>query len=356
MDTLEAMLASPDAAVDLDEFARQLFIQRVRLRLSGAAEAAADPALPGRIRGAFGEALKHTASAEAIAGTPCPWSPPCAFDALFRNKGRMTPGTDYPNPWVIGVDPEGRDLIVTLSVFGLACEWLPAAMELFTDAVRNRLVWPTARSGNSPSHHPNRGRGLRSRMENIAPPALVDRQVETQQGLEPQNDPGLALNNSFNPRNLGRSLAFLDFISPVTVSGRDLLGEPEAIFAAAGLRLEGIARWHGLSLKGAVNWQAMRGAVEALDFAWHDAFPLTWNRRSNRQSRTIRMRGVVGGLTIRMPEELALASGATRPDAPDTLPRPDQLQAFSTLLEIGSAIHLGSDIAFGCGRYVLTQR
>jgi hypothetical protein len=137
-------LRSPTEFVDLDSFCERFHARRIFIRLAGLAPAAIEPALAGRLRGAFGEVLMETTSREAAAGRPCPWSPPSAYEPLFRKQGRMTPGTDFPSPWVIAVRPRRTDLYVSLTLFGIACEWAAVAAETLVQVVARRIDWRAA--------------------------------------------------------------------------------------------------------------------------------------------------------------------------------------------------------------------
>eukprot|EP00873_Tetraselmis_striata_P015032 jgi/Tetstr1/435296/TSEL_024215.t1 len=316
--SLDTFLATPEAATDLVGFAARLHMQTVTVRLSGRAAAAADPDLAGRIRAAFGSALLETASPASRAGDPCPWSPPCVFDALFRSKGRMTKRIDYPAPWLIACDPAGRDLDVQLSVFGVAAEWMPAAVEAFTRVLSGRIDWRQP----APFHPGRQGRRVRRLREEI-----LGREVISLDGLELQRDEP-------HPPEAAK----LIFLSPVTVGGRDTGQEPQAIFSEAGYRLEGIARWHGLTLLDAVDWPALRADLDQMHMAWEDDMPLRWERESRRQDRRIPMRGHLGSLVIQSPTD-----APAHPVWPVLWP----------VLALGQAVRFGADTAFGCGRYRL---
>ena len=394
---LDQMLAAPEAAVTLQGLADLLFRQSLVLRLSGAADLVGDPGLPGRLRGALGEALRQTASAEALAGHACPWSPPCAFDALFRGKGRMTGGVDYPNPWLIHVDAQRGDLLVTLTLFGAASEWMPAVAELFTHAVRHHVVWHRL-DGQEPDTI------RRGRLPLPPRPELTGRQIITRQGLDPApwqdsaedgwmqppedeaDDWADSREAQVRPPQAPETLA-LTFLSPVSLSGRSPRHIPEALLTTAGWRLEGMARWHGVTLEGAVDWRRMARAAERLTYDWLDAGTIAWTRGSRRQDKAIRMGGVTGTLEITLPQPEALP-GRTRhangPDSPHGGHRPQddsrsadrqahgpqspdrrpeagtgesltdaQTADLLTLLRLGEVLHLGADTAFGCGRYRL---
>ena len=89
-----------------------------RVRIPGYAALAHDLDLLRRLRGGIGEVLLEGASAEAIAGQPCPWDPPCTFDILFREQGRA--GVHgIPKPYALAAERRGRDLVVAMTLFGL---------------------------------------------------------------------------------------------------------------------------------------------------------------------------------------------------------------------------------------------
>lgn len=87
---IRARLLAPAREATLEELAECWFVETIQVTVNGYGKLAADPGLPGRIRGAFGKALMAGASDEALAGRPCTFDPPCAFEALFRKQGRMT--------------------------------------------------------------------------------------------------------------------------------------------------------------------------------------------------------------------------------------------------------------------------
>jgi hypothetical protein len=139
--SIGGFLRSPTQCVDLASFCQRFHARRITVRLAGLADAAREPALVGRLRGAFGDVLLKTTSREAAAGRPCPWTPPSAYEPLFRKQGRMTPGTDFPSPWVIAVQPRRGDLAIMLTLFGIASEWAAAAAEALVEVVANRINW-----------------------------------------------------------------------------------------------------------------------------------------------------------------------------------------------------------------------
>jgi hypothetical protein len=294
-----AFLRTPAEAVDLAAFCARFQASRIRVRLDGMAPAATDLALAGRLRGALGNVLVRTASPETAAGKPCPWDPPSAFEALFRKQGRMTPGTDFPSPWVIGVTPRHGDLEVTLTLFGIATEWAPAAAEAMVDACA-RVDWPAAAKVFVPAAR------------------AVERRVDRVTIADLPNDAGAVA---------------LTFLSPLVGSSKNPVEAPASAFTSLGLRLEGLARWHGLTLA-PVDWRALAGLLVSAAWMWSEADIVTWQRGSQRQDKWIGMKGVLGSLHVE-------ADPAT-------------MRAIAPLLQLGRVAHVGADIAFGCGRYRIT--
>lgn len=271
----------------------------VTWRLASLAHLITDAGLPGRIRGALGERLMAGASRVALADLPCPWSPPCAFEPLWRKQGRMTGGYDHASPWVITLDPVHGDLNVSLTVFGFANDWLPAAAECMTAALA-QVDW----RGDTQLFVP--------RLD------LLSRRITQTEGVTPPPPAHAYL---------------LDFISPLALTGADPREKPASLITGLGQRLEALARWHDVTLSVDVERQSLAARARALDYRFGDCDIVSWKRGSRRQDRAIPMRGLIGRLEI---------SGAE--------------PAFSELgamLALGATCHIGADAAFGCGRYQL---
>ncbi|MFS8037561.1 CRISPR system precrRNA processing endoribonuclease RAMP protein Cas6 [Xanthobacter sp. AM11] len=295
-----AFLRDPEAVVDLEGLVAAFKMRTIQLRVGGAAAHAADPLLCGRVRGALGDLLAASASPESRAGQPCPWSPPCAFEALFRKQGRMRPGVDFPSPWVICAEEGEGDLLLSLRLFGIACEWAPAVAETLVLAVDRHLGWAA-------------GTG-----------AILDRQLIAADGLA---IPDLGAEGAQRIR------VDLDFRSPAVCGRGGEARDPAVLFTGLRHRIEGLARWHGLTVAPS-QWPPITRAVRALEVRWAAPRALSWRRGSRRQDRWVPMSGVAGLLRL---------AG-----------RSDDLAPLAPLLALGAEVHVGADIAFGCGRYRLT--
>lgn len=288
-------LLSPTEQITLPELAERWFASKIELVIAGYGKLAADPGLPGRLRGALGTALAAGASAESLAGAPCPFDPPCAFEALFRKQGRMMAGLDLPSPWVIGALPRRGDLVVTLSLFGFANDWAPAAAEALTRTVTELVDWKGCTTLFLPKL------------------AITRRSIRAAQGVRPTE----------------RDRVVLDLVSPVTLTGHSPLERPASLITGLAARISGLARWHDVAVDVCTDWKALKERARGLEYSFEDIETVRWTRGSRRQDRAIPMSGTLGCLMI---------AG-------------DLGQDIAALIALGATCHMGADVALGCGRY-----
>lgn len=297
---LSGRLLRPARIVALADLPGQWFHSVVVVRCRGARSLAGDPKFAGTLRGAWGEQLKATASAEAIAGEPCPWRPPCALDVLFRTQGRITPALEIPKPYALALLADGADLVVRLTVFGFATEWTEAAADALVRAVR----------GLTPG-----GQRL----------AVHDRWYWSEDGIVIEPVPpalvlAFATPLQIRPRDAARA--------PAGGGGDDAGFDLPMLVASLGNRISGLARWQDAALDAdfrGLKDQAAAVAVRLLDHA-----PDRWLRFSRRQGQWIPMAGR---------RLVALIEGDLAPLMP--------------LLAIGESCHAGSHASLGLGRYTL---
>jgi hypothetical protein len=292
---IRARLLQPAQQLTIAEFSQLWFVERIEAIIPGYGKLANDPGLPGRIRGAFGTALAAGASKDSLDDQPCQFEPPCAFEALFRKQGRMMAGLDFPSPWVIGVEPIGADLRVTLSLFGFACDWAAAATEVFTRALAELVEWNS---------------GARLFLPKFA---IARRSSTTITGVSA----------ALTAREVE-----LELVSPLVLTGRDPRERPESLITGLGARVSGLARWHDVGLDEMNDWKALRSEAGALRYTFEAPEKVSWQRGSRRQDRGIPMAGLLGRLVI---------SG--------------DLGDIGTLIAMGETCHMGADVALGCGRY-----
>lgn len=252
--------------------------------------------LPGKLRGAWGQQLMRSASPETLAGQPCPWSPPCALEVLFRPQGQAAGGLELPRPYVLAVslEPGQRGLSVRLSLFGAATEYALAAGEALVRALR-------------------------------------EGQFHIQDSPESLEVLGREITHLDGPDLAEASLtARLRFLTPLCQRrGNDLLLDPPSLMTGLANRLSGLARWHGLEL--AEDWRALKDMAQGLQWDLQGGAKVNWQRRSNRQQgRDIPMAGLLGDLYLR-----------------------GNLLDLAPLLALGQRCHAGGHTAMGLGRYEL---
>jgi hypothetical protein len=285
-----ARLAAPARTLGPAALAAAWFHGLVRVRCARAGGLAGDPALLGKLRGALGHELGRAGSAEALAGRPCPWRPPCALDLLFRTQGRITGGLEIPKPWVPAAEAEGDDLVVVLTIMGFATEWLEPAAEALV-------------------------RGLRGGLSGTGRLEVVDREILVRERVEPPAGDHLLL--------LWRTPLEIRRSEPA----RPL--DPPTIVASLANRVSGLARFQDAALAAgaARELKAAAGRVRA---RWLEARAVAWSRWSGRQGRRIPMAGVTSALELE-----------------------GELGPLLPLLAIGETCHVGSHATLGLGRYVI---
>jgi len=293
-------LLTPLETIPLSELPSRWFHQHIHVTVAGAAAVADDLALTGRIRGAWGQELMRSASPEALADQPCPWDPPCALDALFREQGRLTSRLALPRPYVISARrAEGRDaLIIRLSLFGFATDWSDGAAEALTAALRYGDPLRLGRPGTAVQLPP------------------LHRTIRTLDACLVPADPGLVT---------------LDFRTPVAFRSAGGAQRPNArtLIASLGNRVSGLARW--LDCAPEADWRGLAEHAETVSCEADTMVPAVWHRRSRRQDgRLIPVTGWYGSLTLQ-----------------------GQLEPLLPLLVLGQTCHAGSHSAHGLGCYDL---
>lgn len=266
----------------------------IALHAPGAAHLAADPAAPGKVRGALGEALKRAASAEALDGRPCQWSPPCGLDIFFRKQGMMTKGLEIPKPITIALAAVGPGLLVRARLFGLAAEWAGQIADALTRGLREGL------------RHPRGG-----------PLEVTAREITWTDGA-----PNWPLLAATTPDRLE-----LSFETPFVLrDNRRAHASLPALITGVGNRITGLARWMGASLD--ADWSAIKAAASELTVEHSTVTETDWTRASRRQNKLIGMVGFQGRVVISGP-----------------------LEQLLPLLALGQITHAGAHAALGMGRY-----
>ncbi|SFR47857.1 Uncharacterized conserved protein [Litoreibacter janthinus] len=268
----------------------------IRVLCDGHGQVARYTEIPQKIRGAMGHALRAGASDQAVAGQQCPFQPPCTYDLFHNARASVTGGLEMPKPFVIQTDPAGEDLLVTLRLFGEACD---RAHEFGAGLVAGLRAGLEAGGG----------RRLRPRvlaMEQVALPVPVRR---------PMNTP-----------------VVLNFLTPVMQSrAKKPIFDPVSLLTGLGNRITGMARWHGVVLElDAAELKADAARIGGL--AQHEGQDDHWHRGGRFSA-------------AKVPRKQTGRCGWLRYPAPGDL--------IGRLLQLGVQTHIGAKCAAGPGRYML---
>lgn len=275
--------------VSLKDLSAQLVIHDLMVTVAGHRGALKSPALLGKVRGAMGRALALSASPEALAGQPCPYDPPCAYDLFHNAQDALNAGFELPKPYLLRADPAGDDLCLTLRLFGAACDWAAEFRAGLIAGLRGGL-------------------DLGPGGERVA--MTITAVSRTPITLPPPPGPGPLALRTVTP-----------IIQRLRADHSGLGLDPASLILGLGRRASGVARWHGLSLD---------LPEAALSEALH-AVPAGVSGARRALSRGTRPRPGFEGLI-----------GFT--DPPPVLRR---------LLALAPTLHIGADTTIGAGRVKL---
>jgi hypothetical protein len=282
-------------ACPIENLAAAWHTAHIRLRCPNAADLMQNPNTTAKIRGAWGRKLAEGASGEALSKRPCPWPAPCAYDLFFNVHGTLGGRMEIPKPFVTALDVDGEDLIVGMTLFGVAADWAGEAADALVRALRDGLD----EAGNN-----------RRRLD------VSYREVEVFTGLPVPDMSG------------GASLVFT---SPVALrSGENVHVRPASLIKSLGNRVDGFARWHGMALDLDPHDFSVKAEEIGAQAHWDVQRTPVWRRGSVAQNRHIGMAGVLGTLTL--------------PPLPSFI---------ASLVTLGACTHAGSRAALGMGRYRL---
>lgn len=200
--------------ISLTDFLPALCARDLVVQIAGHGGLAAGTATLGRVRGAMGHALALSASPEALAGAPCPYDPPCAYDLFHNPQGALNAGFELPKPFVLRADAQGADLTITLRLFGAACDWAPEFRAALIAGLRGGL---------------DLGRAGRV-------PMTITAVSHAQLTLAPPPAGALALRTQ------------TPIIQRLRADHAGLGLDPASLLTGFAKRAKGIAQWHGFAL------------------------------------------------------------------------------------------------------------
>jgi len=261
---------------------------------------AANQSLLSDLRGAVGRALMAGASPASLAGGVCDWEPPCANDVFFGPKPalRVSRHThEIPKPLVLSAVPKAGDLVLTLRLFGFACDWAGEVRAALAEAARERLDWKWLAQGLF-----------------LGDPAPI--------GVH-QRSPVLVHNPVDIPQR-----TVMRFMTPIDCKNTDPVDRPESILSRLASRVWLLARWQDATVE--VDWSALSSAWRNLEISVAYAAGRVVRRSSTRTGKRF----------VEQARELELDMVGN-------------LSAVWPLLVIGEQAHVGRGTTAGLGRYIL---
>jgi hypothetical protein len=264
MSAVGRRLIEPTRQLGLEELAANWFGVAIEATLPGYGALAGEMEMFRKVRGAVGATLLRRASPEARINRPCPWQQPCALDLLFREQARGGGGRGVPKPWVLAADRVGKDLVVRLSLFGFAAEWVPAVAAAGAEALVHGVEW----------------RLLRRDRFKPRPEISSLRLVEIQ-GTATTTVPGAAL---------------VTFVTPLEAEVTDLREAPWSLLTRAARRVQMLAAWMDTGLSDSVEEIATKARELRFDAGGVEALPV--GRRSGRGGQTFQQLMHSGSLHV----------------------------------------------------------
>ena len=298
---LKHLLQEAENGASFERFLQSLTIRDIIFECEGDGPLAQHPGFPGAVRQAIGSQLMKTASREALAGLPCPWSPACGFQVFFNApKETVQSATKLPTtPWVLRCETaDATSVRITLRLFGLGVLWCSEIADACHRAIEQGIY-----------------------IGGLGPvcDSVIIRSVEK---VWPD------LGNASEAPNR----AMISFISPYLCSqdDQDTRSVGQQFLDSMIDRASDVARWHGLDIEEALF--ELRDAIAQCECEEAGLTELKWNRAvSQHRSASVAMKGKTGLLQLGLADK--------------------ESNALIQLLRIGELLHAGSMIAFGQGRY-----
>lgn len=293
-------LTAPAETITFEELALRWNSVDISVRIEGYGVLADHEQLLSDLRGSFGRGLMAGASERSLAEQVCDWSPPCANDVFFGPKPEVKVTRHHhaiPKPFILRAEADGPDLVLTISLFGFASQWLGDVRAAMLGAVRERMEWRRLAGGR------------------FLPRDLVVslRQHQISAVAAGEQAPADCV---------------MRFITPVDCKNTDPLDRPVSILSRLASRLYLMARWQDVAIE--VDWRQISAAWRALEINVIKQERHKITRDSGRTSTRFFIPGRLLDVEL---------SG--------------NLQAVWPLLKLGEVVHVGRGTVAGLGRYKL---
>nr|WP_321458180.1 CRISPR system precrRNA processing endoribonuclease RAMP protein Cas6 [uncultured Cohaesibacter sp.] len=299
---LQQLIKAPDSQGTLDTFLQSLTVRDIIFECEGDGPLAQHPGFPGAVRQAIGSQLMKTASREALAGLPCPWSPACGFQIFVNSfqSSNQEGQSQLTSPWSLRCETaDATSVRITLRLFGLGLLWGSELADACHRAVESGIYI----GGMGP----------------VCDSVIIRSVENVWTGLECED--------------AETNRAMVSFVTPFHCDDQQSdLSVGELFMRGLLRRASDIAIWHGVRVDHCLD--ELKSLIEACEINEAGLNELKWNRAvSQKRSASIAMKGYTGLMQIRLPEE----------------GRSEIIQ----LLRLGELLHSGDMLAFGQGRYEL---
>ncbi len=217
-------LSEPGEIVDPDMLARKWQYHTIKICVQGLGAFVDLPGMLNKIRGSLGEALLASASDAVKQEHICPWSPCCAAEVLFAKKPEIAVGIEnyraqIPKPFVLAAERYGsQDLLINMTVFGMADYWVQVACEALVEALHNRVHWHKLAAG-----------------EYFVPAKTEIGSVKIR-------------SHQLNTERVVPDECRLSFITPLDTERTEIAANPHQVLKKLLIRVALTARWQGASL------------------------------------------------------------------------------------------------------------
>ena len=304
--TLYEQLSAPSESVDLQSLANCWRFQAVEICVQGLGAFVELPGMLNKVRGALGDVLLEGASDAVKKEQICPWFPSCSAEVFFATKPNIDVGFDdnqaeIPKPFVLAAERHGsQDLLIRMTVFGLAEYWVQAACEALVEALQYRVHWQKLAAGVYfvPARITIKSAKIRTDFTGLAKPASDE--------------------------------CTLSFITPLDTERTEISNNPHQVLKKLLIRVVLMARWQGVQLA---------GDLDALFAEW--------------QKLECQIVGPVHTTSIRIDSGRNLQTGFREVSMFELVISGD-LESLWPLLQIGETTHIGRGAVKGLGRYQVT--
>ncbi len=296
--SLNIKLDSPAQKVDFYGLAKEWRQEIIEIRMVGMGVFSSSPSLLNKVRGALGAVLLESGSFAVRERRPCDWRTTCAAEVFFGKKPQIKIGpycSEITKPYVLYARREEQDLVIGMSVFGFACEWIRELTPALLQALQARVRWQDLSKDRN---------------------GFIPKKIEI---LEPY----IKLHNPILLSEDPKSVE-IKFLTPLDAERGGLDSRPYLIFERLMLRISMLARWHYIDLN--TSWDLLEVDWMACDFSLFIPEKVRYGGHKFKNNTALEQTVVIEG----------------------------NLKKIWPLLVIGEQVNIGRGATLGLGHYRIT--